>query len=235
MAQIEDKEENPPVQSVPISGRFDQYRSSFWAAALAFLPIRYFPRPFLRGSWESENFYTKHVYSGIAGLFMEGVTGYFALQTRKDMYSIFSQALAWEFDKDPKDVSFSDLRNSKNTMVQQTVGNYISRNLKRIAVNSFFFLPYVFGPFFKKFNILKGKWHPDNWHPESGADLGLGANAAYLISDVLSRRQTPFESLQSIIDRKINHAESPGDEIEVTDLLDIYERNAARTTVSCFF
>ncbi len=216
------------LQHIPIIGRFDQYRSSYWAAAVAVLPIRYMLRPFFREKWENGNktaaSLAKHTYSALTGFFMEGVTAYYAYSTWKDMRSIFSQALAWEFDKDLKDISFSDFRNSKNTIVQQTIGNYTRYNLRRVGVNATFFLPFILKPF--------SRTH--TWHAETGVDMGVAANAAYLFTDVISRKSTPFEALQSTIDRKINHAESFADQIEPADLLNIYERHATNGTIGSF-
>src|SRR5438045_322933 len=68
-----------PPQNIPITGRFDQYRSSYWAAAIALLPIRYFIRPVAKKLWtDKTGFLAKNLYSAAAGLFMEGVTYYFA-------------------------------------------------------------------------------------------------------------------------------------------------------------
>lgn len=224
-------------QAIPISGRFDQYRSSYWAAAIAALGARYFPRPFLRPSMEGEGFFTKHLYSGFAGLVMEGVTAVFAYTTWKDMRNIFAEALAWEFNKKPEDVNFNDFRRSKNTMVQQTLNNYVRYNLRRAAVNLTFFAPYIFKKPFEwmtKNAAPDSMWRPEKWHAESGADFALGTNALYLLSDVFSRKATPFEAMQATIDFKINHTESYADKIAATDLLDIYERHAANGPIQSF-
>jgi len=236
VAKTEAGADQQSPHGIPISGRFGQYDSSFWKAALAIIGVRYLPLPFLRDTLEKgPHFYKRQIYSGVSGLGMEAITGYFAYRTWKDMRNIFSGALAWEFDKDPKEVNFSDFRNSKNTMVQQTIGNYVKYNLRRFAVNLTFFLPLALGGLFKKFGVLKNsKWGPDNWHGEAGANLGVGVNSAYLFSDVISRKQTPFELLQATIDRKINHAEHFGDQITATDLLDIYERHAANGMIVSF-
>lgn len=224
-------------QHIDISGRFDKYRSSFWAAAVAALGARYLPRPFLRNSMKDSNpnFFTKHLYSGLAGVAMESVTAVFAYSTWKDMRNVFAEPLAWEFNKDPKDVSFSDFRHSKNSMVKQTLGNYINYNLRRAAINLTYFSPYIFKPVFEKsVKNRESMFHPQNWHSESGADFALGANALYLLSDVFTRKATPFEAMQAAIDSKINHAESFADRVAAVDLLNIYERHAEKTHIQSF-
>lgn len=221
----------PSLQKVKISGRFDQYRSSYWAALLPLLSARYIFRPFVREHWEdpkpgqpAPSYAKRHAYSGIVGLFMSGVTSFYAYRTYQDMKSIFQEPLAWEFGKQPEEVTVRDFRRSKNTIIRQTVDNYIKYNLRRFGVNSSFFLPFVFKGFFKKHNL----------HPETGVDMGIGFNAMYLFSDVLSRKMTPFEELQQLIDRKVNHTDRYGDVVTAYDLLDVYERHAPRGPIDSF-
>jgi hypothetical protein len=230
MSEKQDSAPNTP-QDIKISGRFDQYRSSYWAAAVAVLPIRYAARPFLSAFWdqhEPKNFLKKHSYSALAGVFMQGVAGFYAHRTLQDMKSICSEALACEFNKDPKDVTFTDFRNSKNTIVQQTVKNYISYNLRRFGVNTTFFLPFILQPFLKNNRLFQ------KMRAENGVDLGVAANAAYLFRDVIVRKITPFEEIQSLIDRKINQSDHFTDQIQATDLMDVYERHATEGYVKSF-
>lgn len=226
-----------PAHSVEITGRFDQYRSSYWAAKLATFGARYPFRPFSRGHVENEmhSNIKRHSYSAAVGGLMESVTAFFALRTWKDMKSIFRETLAWEFNKDPEDVGLTDFIKSKNTMVQQTLQNYVRYNTRRVAIDLFWFAPMIAGPIMNKLGVPKtSKFHPQTWHFETGADLGLGANAAYLFSDVINRRITPFESLQSVIDRKINHTDHINDKMTADDLLDIYERHAANGPIESY-
>jgi len=227
---------------MPITGRFDQYRSSYWAAKLAAFGIRYPFRSLAKAYSEQENLplYKKHAYSGVVGLIMGSVTGFFALRTWKDMHTIFKQPLAWEFNKPEEDVGFTDFWKSKNTMVQQTLSNYLRYNFRRVGIDVAFFLPLIVFPFLKKKIPYNGdsffhrNFHPDKWHFETGADWGLGANAAYLLSDVMARKMTPFESLQTAIDHKINHTDHAGDQMTAVDLLDIYERHADKGSIPSF-
>jgi len=237
------EKEKPSLQNVEISGRFDQYRSSYWAAMLAAFGLRYLPKMAFRvPEGKSPTFGNKHIYSAVSGAMFEAVTAFFAFSTYKDMRNIFAESLSWEMHKPKEDVGFFDFLRSKNTVVQQTVSNYLWYNGKRLAVNSLFFLPYVakglantklFAPLF---NLLKpgSKLHPENWHWETGAEIGLTANAVNLLGDVLNRRMTPFEALQAAIDRKINHADHASDKWTAEDLFDIYERHAANGKIGSF-
>jgi len=205
---------------IPISGRFDQYRSSYWSGAIAALGLRYASRPFLKQNWDKPDasHFETHKYSGIAGAIMYGVAGYYAYTTWNDMKQIMSEAVAWEKGKDPKDVTFRDFWNSDNTVVKQTINNYATYNMRRLAVNAAFFLPFLAKPLAKKFAFLR--------NPELGVDLGVAANAAYLFSDILTRRVTPFEELQTLIDTKVNHTDHFSDKVQSSELLDVYERHA---------
>lgn len=208
--------------NIPISGRFDQYRSSYWSALIAVFPMRYAVRAVTRSLNLDEpktSFGLKHLYSAISGGLVSAVTMYYAWSTWKDMKSIFKETLSWEFDKKPEDVGFMDFWNSKNAIVKNTISNFTRYNLRRLAVNTTFFAPFLA----KK--VLSEKFTND-MHPETGVDVGMAANGIYLFRDVLSRRITPFEELQSLIDRKINQTEHYADTITGHELLDIYERNA---------
>lgn len=216
--------ENNPASAraeIPIVGRFDRYRSSYWAGMVAALGMRYIPRPFWRQHFDQkstpESHFDKHKYSAFAGAMMTGVAGYYAMRTWADIRTVFAQTVAWEAGKDVGDVTFTDFWNSKNSVVQQTINNYIKFNVKRFAVNSVFFAPFFAKKTFQKLNL----------HGESGVDFGVAANAAYLFSDVMTRQVTPFEEMQSLIDGKINHADHFADKFVATDILDIYERHAA--------
>jgi hypothetical protein len=215
-----DQQHEAKPQHTNISGRFDQYRSSFWAAAVAVLSVRYALKPFARNHWETgKNFLAKHSYAAWTGGIMYATVGFYAWRTWKDMRNIFAEALAWEFDKSPDKVTFSDFQHSKNFIIRDTMKRYIKYNLRRALVNATFFMPFILKPLAEKYN----------WHGEAGVDAGMAANGVYLFSDVMSRRITPFEALQSTIDRKVNHVSSASDEITANDLLNIYEHAAEGT------
>ena len=215
------EQNNSAPAHTKVTGRFDQYRSPYWAAVVAALPLRYGLRVFERNKWDNPkvSHFAKHKYAAMAGTLMYGVTGFYAWRTWKDMRNIFSETLAEEFNKNPQDVGFGDFWRSNNTIIQQTVRNYVKYNVRRALVNVAFFAPFIAKPIFKKYNF----------HAETGVDLGVFANSAYLVSDVMTRRITPFESLQELIDLKINHANNISDKITAEDLLDVYENNVVQT------
>ncbi|MDX2073488.1 MAG: hypothetical protein SFX19_03875 [Alphaproteobacteria bacterium] len=206
----------------------DQFRSSYWSGAVAALGLRYLPKIFSRNFFKTQadvSYNQQHAYSAVTGSILMGMTGFYANKTYSDIKAIFSEAVGWEMGKDPENIGFMDLWNSKNSMVQQTMRNYVWFNLRRVGVNMAFFLPFM--PGFKQGveGLEKGFSTKIN-DGELGVDLGVSANAAYLLSDVLNRKQTPFEALQSLINAKINHLEHFSDRFVGTDLLNIYERHA---------
>jgi len=212
-----------------IKGRFDQFRSSFWGGAMAALGLRYLSRP-LTGNWWDENkagpgwlgYLKKYSYSLVAGAIMYVITGFYAKQTYKDMHNIFSEALAWEFNKKPEEVGVRDFLRSDNAIINRTKWNFFKYNSRRFGTQTLFFLPFLL-PWFFKSEKLKGHRLV---HPETPIDLGVGANAFYLVTDIFTRKETFFEKLQAFIDRKINHTDSLGDQITAADLISLYDRHA---------
>lgn len=211
----------PEPPEIQINGRFDKYRSSYWAGAMAALGLRYFAKAPVRHLFQDDvasetKFFKKHSYSAASGAIISMVAGYYGMQTYKDIKSILSEVVGWEMGKDPKDVTMGDFFKSKNSVVHQTMGNFVKFNTRRFGINIAYFTPFIFHKTFKAKN-LHGEW---------GADMGLAVNGAYLLNDVLHRKMTPFEEMQTLIDNKINHATHYADTFVATDLVDIYERHA---------
>jgi len=225
-----------PDNEAPATGNnidlkpIDQFRSSFWSGAVAAFGLRYLPKIFSRNFFEEKpgiSYNKQHSYSAITGSIMMAMTGFYASRTYDDIRNVFKEAVGWETGKKPEDVGIMDLWNSKNTMVQQTMSNYVKFNLRRAAVNFAYFIPFIPGVkgFLKNNNIN---------HGEVGVDLGMFSNAGYLLSDVVSRKQTSFESLQSLVNAKINHLENYADRFVATDLLNIYERHTTKDSNRSF-
>jgi hypothetical protein len=192
----------PEPPDIPIHGRVDKYRSPYWSGIVAALGMRYAPRPFVRDYFDikadSPNYShnKKHVYSALAGTMLTAVASLYAVQTYKDIKSILSEVVGWEKHKDPNDVTIFDMFSSKNSVVQQTMSNYVKFNTRRFGINAVYFTPFLMKKTFMKHNL----------HGETGVDLGVAINGAYLFSDIIRRKMTPFEELQTLIDNKINHA-----------------------------
>jgi len=190
-----------------IHGRLNQYTSGYWALALPALSARYAFEAVTNMAPKFKNWYANSV-----GLFMMGVTSLYSWRTYKDMRELFAEPLAQEFDKKPKEVGFGDILKSENLLVKQARHNFFNYNARRFGVNSVFFSPYV----------LPHSIQPST---DNAVKLGIAANAVHLMNDVLGRKETFFERLQSFIDQKINHKDRVGDVIAATDLINLYYRH----------
>jgi len=209
---------NNNFQHTEIKGRFNQYTSGYWALTLPALAARYVGRyaTQLLGLGEK----SPRLYSGLAGGWMLGITSLYASRTYRDMKRVFSETLAYEFDKKPEDVGIRDFFKSQNAIVHRTLWNFLKYNTRRYAVSSTFFasfLPWKRVPVIK--DIVKTPL-------ADSVDLGVGVTGGYLFLDVLNRKVTFFEALQNFIDTKINHTESIGQPVTDTDLLNLYAIHA---------
>ena len=232
-----------PDQKIPIYGKANDFIASFLRVALPGLGLRYGarqaqnidPPPFLKEAFatlkESDNpvvsFCAKglsgYAYQMAAGTIMGGITLNFASKVYSDMHSIYKDAVAWEKNKDVKDVNIVDIFTSKNTLVQSTVKDFVSFNLRRLAVDSVFFIPWktAINAIAKPF----GDYQPirDDAKIDS-VDMGVFAFNAYFVADT-GRRKRSFEEFQDIIDHKINHNSSAVDAVITTNDVSVIFRN----------
>jgi hypothetical protein len=179
----------------------------------------------------------------LVGLGMVGVTSFYTASTYGDMKRQFKEALGWEFQKDPEKVGFIDMMRSKNVLVHDAAKNLTSRTAKRFAMHIPFFFMFMPTPF----RVTDEKVAFDGWFskkkapitigdtvydkllgPTDSVKLGVGTNAFYLASDALGRRRTFYEELQRVIDNKINHKDTLGQEVTTQDLINLYDRQARR-------
>lgn len=203
---MEHNEQNE-YQHTKVSGAINQHTPSYWRLALPALGVRYIGRyaqeliPKLKNT---------RFFDAIAGGWMLVVTGFFANRTAQDMKSIFAETVAYELDKKPADVTFNDIMQSENKAIATARHNFIKYTGARLGVNSLFFASFLPGPFKNTPSV----------------DLGMGANSAYLVAEVLGRGRTFFEQLQSFTDSKLNQKKALGDDIAPHELLQLFERNA---------
>jgi hypothetical protein len=209
-------------RKITISGHFNKAPSSYWSLALPALSVRYVaevvtnyltgPRsPFKNDKLKKGPIAQVHAIG--AGSFMMGVSGYYLIQTYRDMRNLFAEPLSWELNKKPENINIFDIMKSKNSLVEAARKNFFKYNARRIGVNTIFFS-----------SLLPGKlpFKPD---AEDAVKLGTGANGLYLMNDVLHRKETFFEALQTVVATKINHAERVGELITANDLMNLYDRH----------
>ncbi len=147
---------------------------------------------------------------GTGTLFM---TGYYANRVASDIKKVFAETVAYELDKDPRDVTYRDIWSSQNELVKEVRHNFIKKNLGRVATDAVFFagalahIPRL--GFFKKYSF---------------SDLGVGIKGAQLIGEVLNKQTTIFEDLVQIIDNKMNPLKGLGAPISVGEIFDLYQK-----------
>ncbi|MFW0778010.1 MAG: hypothetical protein ACN2B6_09875 [Rickettsiales bacterium] len=209
-----------------ISKGFNQHTPAYWRLALPALGARYSYRwvesifewgkngktwnvPFFK-----KGVHSKQGFDAAAGTWMLGITGLFAYNTARDMKRIFSEAVAYELDKNPADVTIGDMMHSDNKALAKARSNFIKFNTLRAGLNATFFA-----------SFLPNTKHAAFWNSES-VHLGLGANGTYLVNEVVTRNNTFFEQLQDFIDRKVNQKNALGEDIRAIELMRLFERNA---------
>jgi hypothetical protein len=127
----------------------------------------------------------------------------------KDIKNIFSEAVAAEFDKDPKDVTYKDLTSSENKIVKQTINNFWSKLSQRAGVDLLFF--------------------PAAWmRSDKLGDFVLGLIGGQLFLDTWKRKTTMFEDLVTFINNKINPRNGLGQPIGVGEVFDLYQHYTDR-------
>ena len=224
-----------------IKGNFSEYRSGYWALTVPLLSARYIAdglNKILKPGFVNKDLpgWTRKLagdkgdkgWAMAVGVSMIGVTAYYSNQTYKDIKSQFKEPLAWEFNKDSKNVGIMDMMRSKNTLVHETVKNFAKRTLLRFAMHLPFFTYLIPTPFKQQAGETARQFalRDKLAGPKEAVNLGVGTNAMYLASDALGRKKSFFEELQSFIDNKINHKSRIGEMVTSADLLNLYDLQA---------
>lgn len=147
---------------------------------------------------------------GTGSLFM---TGYYANRVASDIKKVFAETVAYELEKDPKDISYRDIWNSQNHLVKEVRSNFIHKNIGRVGSDLIFFggaLAHV-----PRMGFLK---------KYSFSDLGVGVKGAQLVGEMLNKHSTIFEDLIQLIDNKMNPLKGLGAPITVGDTFDLYQK-----------
>ncbi len=213
-----------------MKGRVNRHTSGYWALAIPALSVRYLAEaaanvvgatrgrvagaiklPWLQKvaamSEKDAGRALDKVEAPVVGAFMLGVSTLYMGRTYKDLKAAFSEAISWETGKKKEDINFMDIMKSDNTLVEAARRNFMKYNVRRFAVNTPFFSHHVFKSVRPKDSIL----------------FGVASNSIYLMSDVLSRKETFFERLQGFVDEKVLHTEKLGEQITAIDLINLYE------------
>ncbi len=128
----------------------------------------------------------------------------YALKVYKDLKHVFSETVAMETGKKQEDISFWDIKNSSNRIVEKSTSNFFWRTFERsvMSVPLFFvsrFLPRVL------------------------PDFMVGAMGLKIFSETWNRKITMFEDLVGFINNKINPQNGLGQPITTSDIFDLYQ------------
>lgn len=164
-------------------------------------PGRLLQKRFPHTTLESKEALTYNAALGVGSL---ALTLSYSGMVYKDIKNIFSDVVAAEFDKDPKDVTFQDISRSDNKIIQQTINNFWSKLAQRAGVDLLFF--------------------PAAWmRNQSLGDLGLGLIGGQMFLDTWKRKPTMFEDLVTFTNNKINPRNGLGQQVSVGEVFDLYQ------------
>jgi len=153
------------------------------------------------------------VLLGAASLWL---TTSFSNQIEGDIKNTFAEAIAYEKGKNPREITKEDLNNSDNKIVQDTMHNFKVKRNWRYFTDTLFFgrLP----------GLLPSKFLAPLAFIPWGGEIGIGAKAATLFTEMSSKKTTIFEDLIQFIDRKVGHMHGLGERVTSSDLMDIYQK-----------
>lgn len=146
-------------------------------------------------------------YAGSIGVGSGFLSYRYSQMVKSDIRNIFSEAVAYEYDKPANTVTFEDITRSDNRMVQRTVANHHEKFLSRLATDSLFF-------------VAAALRHAPL------TDLFLGFKGVQIFADTWKRKTTMFEDLITFINNKINPRNGLGQAISVGDIFDLYQHYA---------
>lgn len=127
-----------------------------------------------------------------------GIMGMYSKNTLHDIKSIYAEAVGYELDKKPKDVTLTDVFiKSQNEALKITRETYKERSLLRGLTAATFFVPW---------HKLKPKvFQSREPNYETNANAGLGAVGVYLYGEGFLRKPSFFDVEQKLVSSKINH------------------------------
>lgn len=171
--------------------------------------------------------YTR-AYDTTLGGFCAGLTLTHTYNTAYTIKKMYAEAVALELGKRPEEVTFTDLRQSKNEIVQNGLHNAVTLNAARLAADSVFFG--------RNLGKLEGVWSElGRARSIPFGYYGLGLKGALLMRDITSRQATMFETLTDFTDRKINPFHGIAESVTSSDIVDIYQKYAEFAKPSAMF
>lgn len=149
-------------------------------------------------------------YSLALGVGSLALTGTYANMVYKDLKNIFGEAVGYELNKDPHDVTFADLMKSQNAIVKMSISNFWERTASRFLTDL---------PFFASIKFP---------HVEI-ADFMIGVKGLQLFGESWRRKTTMFEDLVALVNSKINPQNGLGQPITSGEIFDLYQHYGFHT------
>lgn len=150
------------------------------------------------------------------GAYMFGVTGTYEYNVYKNIRKVYAETVAYEDDKRPESIRLSDFRHSNNRLVQNTMLNFRDKTFSRLGTDLGFFGRWL-GYVHPSLSMLKNF--------KFGETIG-GLKLAQSLGSVYTRRNTIFEEICSLIEKKINPIRGISESITAPDLIDVYQNYA---------
>ncbi len=143
--------------------------------------------------------YASHNFAAFGmGATVLSIMGIYSKNTLHDIKSVYAEAVGFELDKKPQDVTYKDIFfKSQNEAVKITAKAFIERSIARAATAATFFVPW------QKFRPKIYQSTEPNY--EANANAGLGAVGIYLYGEGFMRKPSFFDIEQKVVSSKINH------------------------------
>ncbi len=184
----------------PYTGnRFARWTQSFFTG-----PREWLQKKFPHSTLENKSALAYNLTMGIGSL---ALTASYSWTVYKDAKNIFREAVAEENGKPAEKITFKDLQQSNNRIVQKTMENFWHRLFKRALTDVLFF--------------------PVAALRSTGlGDLMVGLKALQAFGETWKRKTTMFEDLITFINNKINPRNGLGQPISVGEIFDLYQHYA---------
>ncbi len=126
------------------------------------------------------------------------IMGMYSKNTLHDIKSMYAEAVGYELDKKPQDVTLSDIFiKSQNEALKITRQAFAERSTARALTAATFFVPW------QKCKLKIFQKREPNY--ETNANAGLGAVGIYLYGEGFLRKPSFFDVEQKLISTRINH------------------------------
>lgn len=150
-------------------------------------------------------------YDNMLGVGALGMAYAIRQRVMNDMTSLFTEVVAYEKDKDPSQITKSDIFNSDNLIISSTTSNYRSKMVQRLGISLM--------PFLKNVPSIRAL---------PFGDLQMGMWGLLWSFDIWGRQPTMLELLSDFANDKLNPKFGIGDKVKPTDIINLYQQYAIK-------